>query len=138
MRLTISYLSAGPIRIGMTRAEVRELLLTPPGQLPDSTLSELRADYFADGWNLQVLYDGDWACCAIKVFPPTSALFKKRDLLATPYAALVDELKALDANLEVDATSFTSRKFRFRVHAPDPKATPEHVMVFKPDYPGAQ
>lgn len=134
MKLIISpYVGVGPLRFGMTRAEVRLSLSSTPREVQKSMTSPLKTDSFRD-WNLHVSYRDDYICNAVELWRGANPVLHGCELMATRYTALLDEFRKLDTNLEIAVGTFISRQFGISVHSPDPAGTPESVLAFERGY----
>ena len=68
------------------------------------------------------------------MFKGSTPVLHGRELLSTKYVVLLDEFRRLDPDLEIDNSSFISRKFGISVWTEDPGGLPETVLVFERGY----
>ena len=134
MKLIISpYVSVGPIRLGTSREEIRRVLSNRPVEFQKSALSPCSTDDFRE-WHLHVFYRDDYRCNAVELWRGSNPVLRGHELLSTKYIALLDEFRKLDSDLEVDVSSFISRKFGISIYSPAPFEPPASVMVAERGY----
>jgi hypothetical protein len=131
------HLGAGPVDIGMTRAEVARVM----GAVPDRRNSETERDWFAEA-DMFVEYDVDGRVSALEFGRGGARLDYDGYILFDHPALAVREWAArLDPLLE-RRDGFTSAKLGLSMYAPDiddleedeVAAPAEGFMVFKPGY----
>lgn len=127
----------GPIRLGMTREEVRRALGVPFTGFWKAPSSEAPTDAF-DEIPVHVHYDISYRCEAVEVADPGAATFLGEELLGRPFEEVLAWLRGLDPDLEVDADGLTSRELGLGLYAPgNNKETGipvEAVIVFADGY----
>jgi hypothetical protein len=134
MRLNISpYIGAGPLRLGMTREQVRIAMSSAVREFSKSFTSHCKTDDFQD-WNLHVFYKDEYVCNAIELFRGSNPFLHGISLLSTNYSSLLAEFRRRDPDLEIDASGLISRKLGVSLYAPQLEAPPESVMVFERGY----
>jgi hypothetical protein len=140
MDLTItSYESVGPIRFGMTRKEVRELLDSPVIAFKRNDDDVAETDGF-DDLGIYVEYDAKDHCVAVEMARPSNPIFADTELLALPYAAVKTWVRKQDEDVEVDESGFDSPGLGIGMYADikkgDKKSTAETVIAFSRSYYG--
>ena len=132
-----SLQSVGPVRFGMSRADVRlatgapfyefrKASAVPPIDVFETLL--LHAHYDPDDRVEFVEFGGGKA----------APIFRGRNLLATPFGELRDWLRTLDPEIEVDGAGLRSRKLGVALYAPagedEPHRLPEGASAFAAGY----
>lgn len=133
------YEGAGPVRFGMTRAEVRAAVAAPSEEFRKSAGDELPTDAF-DTAGLHVYYKRPGVCEAVELAAPAVPVLEEQFLLRQPYAALRRWFEAHDKTVETDESGLTSFRYGVGLYAPqadsNPAAPPEGVIVFEKGYYG--
>jgi hypothetical protein len=127
----VPYISAGPIKLGMSRQEVRVLFDVSPSVFLKDQTSSVETDMF-DNLGIFVFYNDEYICIAIEMTAPSLALFKGINLLSLPFK----EVKAFfsdDNNLEIDASGYTSYLYGIGAYY-ERKRAAETVIVFENGY----
>ena len=131
------YKSVGPIKFGMSRPEIRDVLQIEPKPFR-KTLSSLIASDAYDDIGVHVHFDESGGCCAVELAAPANPTFRGQSLLGQPLSTLRRQFEEVDDTLEVDETGFTSHKFGIGLFAPFAEDSPEDpvegVIVFKRGY----
>ncbi|MDW0117952.1 hypothetical protein QTL97_13490 [Sporosarcina thermotolerans] len=134
-----SYDSVGPIKLGMTKEEIRSLMPEKPWDSHD--FRGPYTDYFiASG--LFAYYTGEYGVCeAVEFTEPTIAIFENRRINGVPYIEALNWLKKFDDELKVERfLGATSYKFGIGLYAPnydeeqEPDVHVEAVIVFRRGY----
>lgn len=132
-----SYLSVGPIRLGMIRSDTNTLLGKPKRFLKNKSDTAVPVDDYSN-LGMHVHYDDHEKCEAVEMFDPAQVNFMGKDLIGSPFHEIKDYFGKLDENLKLDASGFISEKFGFGVYAPYAKDEPhepiEGVIVFRKGY----
>lgn len=133
-----SYVSAGPIALGMLRAEVRQTLGAPVESFQKTPSSATKSDAF-DTLGIHVHYDSDDRCKAIEFGSAVSEpKFSGRQLLKQPFAQLEPWLRQLDPEVRSGTEGLTSLKLGFGLYgtpaSQDPESLVEGVIVFRRGY----
>jgi hypothetical protein len=112
------YQGVEPIRFGMDRDEVRRVLDSPFESFMKTPDSELPTDDFTE-LNLHVFYKGDFECCGVEFFSPSSLQFRGHLVVGRPYSEVMGWLKPLDPSVSLEDSTVTSDVFGFSLYAPD-------------------
>lgn len=140
MRFEIEFFrGAGPIKLGMTIKQVREILgpdFDPVRRFKDTDFPE---DYYSSIF-VSVGYKRPGVVESLEFAEPAELIWEGHSLLKVP----AEELKALllskDPELEVDGDGFTAHNLGIGGYAPnfdeDPRAPVEAVIVFEKGYYG--
>lgn len=127
----------GPIRLGMTREEVRRVLGVPYKSFMKTPFSRVPTDAF-DEILVHVYYNLSDRCEAVEVFDPGTATFLGEELVGRPFELVLAWMRALDPDLEVDADGLRSRELGLGLYAPgnnEETGLPvEAVIVFVDGY----
>jgi hypothetical protein len=135
------YEGIGPIRLGMSRAEVRRLLGGAFRSFKKTPFDEVPADFF-DDIGVHVYYRRGDVCEAVEVFPPSRPAFRDVPLLGRPFHELSEWFVSMDAGAEVDESGLTSNLLGIGLYAPaaarDVDEPAESVIVFERGYYDAE
>lgn len=130
------YVSAGPLKFGMTRKSVRRLLggkVTTFKQPRD----EEPVDAF-DGRGIQAYYRSPGVLEAIEFGDAATPTYLGRTLLGRPYEELKTWFQSLDPGVEEDDAGLTSYKLGIGLYAPQAEKAPENpvegVIAFERGY----
>jgi len=131
------YVSFGPLKLGMTRAEVRSSISATAEafrKLPgDAALSDA---FGSEG--IYVYYDKDDVCEAVEVAAPSVPVLLGQHLVGRPFNRVREWFEKNDPGTAVDSAGLTSPKFGVGIYAPsalkDPADPVESVMVFREGY----
>jgi hypothetical protein len=127
------HLGAGPLRFGMTRAQVRTAVADAFETLqrrPDANL----ADHF-DAAGVFAYYTDEGRLEAAEFCRPARVQADGLDLLNTPVDHLIRTYGREDAALEIDGAGFVSRHGGVGAYTGGEfTAPPECVIVFRPGY----
>ncbi len=125
--------SAGPLRFGMTAAQVRAQLGSQAGAGEPST----PRDTFGD-LGIRVHYGPHDLAEAFEFRGPASPTFQGRPLLRQRFADLEAWLLSIDPGLKLEHSGLTSLRFGIRLYAASARKSPsfpvESVTVFAPEY----
>ena len=126
------YTGIGPVRLGMTMAEVRNALNETPIPFFKSPNSELATDDFRKA-GMHVFYKPPGVCKAVECFDPDAnpTLFDQR-IFGRPYTEVLDWLKQLDPSLLIQSDGCTSFELGIGLYVPDESI--ESMIVFERDY----
>jgi len=133
------YEGVGPVKLGMTREEVRKAVGSRVETFYKTTDSTLPTDAF-DSIGMHVYYKTPDSCNYIEFGRPAVPTFQNTTLLGRPYKDVRDFFLAVDPKVEFhgDGTGFFSRRFGIGIFAPcaddAPKDPVEGVSVFEPGY----
>jgi len=111
------FIGIGPIRFGMSRAQVRELLGEGYREfLKTPTSKVLTDDYLA--YASHIFYDLDNTCKGIEVFPPAKLHWNGRFLLGDSFQSTLRYFQQIDDGVQLKSTGLLSRKFGISSYAP--------------------
>jgi hypothetical protein len=131
-----SYAGVGPIRFGMSRDEVRKVVI---GLVEEAarTSSGLPTDFFKDV-GIFVYYKEPGITEAVEFGGPCSPTFRGQHFLGRQYAEMEQWIKTFDPEVVLKDTGLTSRKFGFGLYAESARKRPElpveGVIVFEKGY----
>lgn len=132
----ISYVSIGPIKLGMTRSEIRNILNSKVTEFTKSQESENTTDSF-DELGIHVYYkDGDM-CEAIEVFEPANPTFNGNILVGVPFMQVRELLQKHDKELSIDTDGIVSIQLGISLYingVEEGNEPVEAVMVFEKGY----
>ena len=106
----LPYEGVGPIRLGMSQGEAREVMACEFKSFKRTPDSEMPLDEFLD-WGIYVNYRMPGICEAIEICSPANPTWRKYRLLGIPFDQLVDYFRREDPAVEVDGDGLTSRLF---------------------------
>jgi hypothetical protein len=133
----IPYIGVGPIRFGMSRNEVRQMVGHPAKPFLKGPDAIIPTDAF-DDIGLHVFYKKDDTCEAIEMFLAADPTFEGKHLIERPFDRVLDWLQKFDDSLDVDNTGATSKKCGIGIYAPNCEESPsdpvEAVIVFERGY----
>jgi hypothetical protein len=101
------YVGVGPIRLGMTVAEVRAAVRSVAHPVRKGAQSAWDTDYFKE-LGFFVYYKDPGICRAVEFGFATMPTWNRRPLLGRPFQEVHDLLKAADPSLHVKITGLTS------------------------------
>lgn len=138
MELTITpRTGVGPLRLGITRSEVRRLITTPCIESMAKSSSTIPVDAFYDAC-LQVFYDNAEKCEAVELYPPLRVFCAGVSVFETSYNELRQRICNLDPDVMEDVDGITSVKCGLSAYAPSHSDSPhlpaESIIVFKEGY----
>jgi hypothetical protein len=126
------HIGVGPLRFGMTPAEVRGAL-DSPSELTDKSRSQTPTDYFS-GLGLFAYYKDSGICRAIEFGGPATPTYRGRSILRQPYSEIEHWVRSIDPGFIRDIAGFKTHRFGFGVYAPASHHAPqlpiESVIVF--------
>ena len=133
----MSYVGAGPIRFGMTAAEVRRVVGTAYSTFKKTAASKMLTDAFhSEG--IHVYYKEPGVCEAIEFGKPSRPTFRGTEMLGKPYDEVRAFLTTLDQEVEEDGAGLIAFSLGLGVYAPsaakDVKLPVEGVSVFEKGY----
>ena len=128
---------AGPIRFGMTRAQIRQILNVPVTSFLKTPTSAMLTDAF-DRLGLHVHYAPSGVCDAIEMATPANAKFREEKLIGRSFNELRHLFESFDNRVTLDKTGLTSFSLGIGLYAPSAAKAPhspvEGVIVFAKDY----
>jgi hypothetical protein len=131
------YVGIGPIRFGISKAEVRASLAVPVREFRKTPSAVMPTDAFPS-LGLHIYYKLPGLCEAVEAADPAKPTLFGKDLIAQPFNMLHEWLRELDEEIKVDETGLTSLRFGVGFFAPglksDPAALVEAVIVFEKRY----
>lgn len=131
------YVGVGPIRLGMTRAQVRAVVPSPAHEFMLSPQSPSPTDAF-DELGIHVEYSAQDVCEAVEMFKITSPTLFGRTLMGEDFEKLVLWLREMDPALEIDRAGLISKVLGIALYAPagpdEPHKPVEAVLVFRRNY----
>jgi hypothetical protein len=127
----------GPVRLGMSRQEIRTILSEPPDTFRRNKFSEVDTDYFVS-IGIMADFDADDRCNFITAVSEARPTFQNRPIVGVPHDQCETWFRQLDPGLEVADVGLTSRKLGICLYAPgvDERASSpvECVHVFADGY----
>jgi hypothetical protein len=133
----ISHQGAGPVRFGMRPEEIRKIIALPFSTFKRSPEDSHPCDKFPDT-TLFSYYNSTGEAEAFEFAKPAKVTFGPTDLLGEGFAGIVEKLRVLDPDIELESSGFTSFALGFGAYAPncseDPLASPESIIVFPKGY----
>lgn len=130
------YVGVGPIRLGMTRDEVRCVLPVPAERF--QKFRDAPPLYRVRNPSLMVHYDANDICEAVELALPGSPTLLGRELLGQSFEALRDWFEQQDPDIGVDGDGLISKKLGVSLYAPASSGKPhppvEGVIVFRRGY----
>lgn len=133
------YERLGPIRFGMRREDVREAVGATARTFRKTPDAITLVDAF-DTEGIHVYYDEQDLCEAVEVASPSVPTFKGRALLGRSFAELLDWLRTLDPEIQVDESGLTASSVGLGLYAPSAEQAPsdpvEAVIAFRHGYYG--
>jgi hypothetical protein len=133
----LPHVGAGPIRLGMTRAEVQSVLASTPRRFRRGPESSRETDHFV-ARGVFAEYDEEGRCEAIELAAPAEPLFRGERLLGRPFAELLTWLRREESAVETDGAGLTCRSLGIGFYAPfaesEPQEPVEAVIVFREGY----
>jgi hypothetical protein len=132
------YAGVGPIRFGMSIAQVRQVLAAPVESFCKSETTELPTDSF-DTLGIHVYYKLPGICTAIEFGnSQVNPTFQGRYLLNALYYEVKDWFRETDPDIDLDNSGLTSFKFGIGLYAPTVSKNQnqliEGVIVFEKGY----
>lgn len=131
------YVSFGPLRLGMTRAEVRNSISAAVEAFRKLPGDVALSDAFSSQ-GIYVYYDKDDVCEAVEVAAPSVPVLLGQHLVGQPFTHVRAWFENNDPETAVDSAGLTSPKFGVGIYAPsalkDPADPVESVMVFREGY----
>ncbi|RAM53231.1 MAG: ABC transporter ATP-binding protein [Hapalosiphonaceae cyanobacterium JJU2] len=134
------YKGISAIKLGMTREEVRNILIGCGGELQTfmkTPTSEIPTDSF-NNLGIHIFYKKPGICEAIEIFEPAEPVFMEINLLRVKFSELKQWFQKIDDEVEIDDTGLTSYKFGISLYAPSASEYPEEaveaVIVFENGY----
>jgi hypothetical protein len=128
------YAGVGPIRLGMTQAEIHNLI--GPHVTTLKTVRGATTDRVADC--VFVYYDDAGLAEGIELGSPEEPTYQGQRLLHRPFVDLRRWLETMDPTLQVDGAGAISRRRGISIYAPaalkDPNDPVETVMIFRRGY----
>ena len=136
----MSYVGVGPLRLGMTRADIHRLLgeeATSFRRAPTIIPDEIPQDRYANR-GIFIDYSPLGLCRSIEFAGPAAPSWRGEPLLGRPYREVRALFTVWDPALKEDGAGFTSLELGIGVYAPVAKDHPddpvEGVIVFEKGY----
>jgi len=133
----VENVGVGPIRFGMTRAEVREALGVPVEEFSKSSSSTATTDSF-DTLGVHVYYRASGQCQAVEIASPAVPEYRGRPLLGGPFGETLRWLQSIGCNPTLDDVGLNVTAAGFGLYCPghseDDSQLIESVFVFEPGY----
>jgi len=132
----IPYQSVGPIKLGMTRHEVRSVLNSKVEEFKKGRFSESLTDSF-DDLDIHVHYTKNDTCEAVEIFENANPTFENHVLIGSIFNEMKTTFEKYDENLELDSTGLTSKKLGIGLYVHDFEEGNEpvtSVIVFEKGY----
>lgn len=133
----VPHVSVGPIKLGMTRGEVRHALNVPVEEYRKTQWSNLPSDAF-DSLGIHVAYRLPDVCAFVECFGPVSPMFRGETFLGRPFDEVRRWFEEIDPAVFVDGTGLISRAFGIAIYAPaaikEPHEPVEGVGIFEDGY----
>lgn len=127
------HVGFGPVRLGMTIAQVRESLGVE-FKTYRKGLSEMDTDAF-DSVGFYIHYREPGVCKGIELASPAAPTFKGRKLLGQPFNRVLKWFRQLDPSAEPGGAGVVSHELGIALYAPAAKKLPslpvESVLVFE-------
>jgi hypothetical protein len=138
MNLIISpYIGMGDIKLGMDRAQIRNILNSSVESFVRNEYAEMPEDSFPD-LGIFIEYKQPGVCDSIQVVKPLNPIWRGKQLLNTPFRELAAWFLEIDSERELDGTGFTSYKYGIGAYAPnheeEPDCLAESIIVFSRGY----
>ena len=132
-----AYEGWGPLRYGMTRKRVHEVLGSPGGTFRRDPAAQEVTDAYPDR-GLFVCYGANDLCEALELVAPAFVSLAGEALLGQPYAEVLALLRRHDPQVATDASGATAYSLGLGVYAPhaakDPDAVVECAIAFRRGY----
>ncbi|MFJ7936014.1 hypothetical protein [Sporosarcina sp. NPDC096371] len=133
------YKSIGPIKLGMTKKEIRSVM---PEKPEDShNIRGPYTDYFIKSSLFAYYTEENGVCEAVEFTEPVIALFEGKQLNGIPFAEAKNWLENFDSEMTFEKyVGVTSYKLGIGLYAPkydeehEPDAYVEAVIIFKKGY----
>ena len=133
----VPAVSVGSIRIGMSESEARTAVGHPFISFKRTPNSSRPCDFFK-GFGIFIYYDSSDRVEAIELGSPAEPLIDGKNLLATPFAQVLETLRKRFPQLAPEPDGFTAKSLGVGVYAPHaakaPELPPESVIVFRLGY----
>jgi hypothetical protein len=133
----LSYKGVGPIKLGMSKMEVRNAVGLPFKSFMKTSDSEMPVDYFID-IGVHVHYKPPGLCKAIELRSPSNPTFRGRRLIDMPFNQLCSFFQKEDPLVKIDDYGLTSSVFGINLFVPDLEDGSESpvkaVIVFENGY----
>ena len=127
----------GPVRLGMSRDEVRQAVAEPPKEMPRR--SGIPMDFFVRA-RLQVEYGSDQRCRFVQAGPGAEVALSGKQLMGVPFIEVRAYLQQLDSSLKVEGADLTADALQVAAYAgsasKDPMSPVESIAVFALGYYG--
>lgn len=131
------YVGMGPIKLGMTREQVRSALGMQAKEYRKTQWDDLLDDAF-DSIGIHVAYRVPDVCTFVECFGPVSPTFRGENFLQKPFRDVRQWFETIDPAISVDGTGLTSRVFGITIYAPaaikEPDEPVEGVGIFERGY----
>lgn len=108
----------GPVRIGMTRAEIRAVLAGPVDVFRRNAFADTETDYFTS-IGIQVDYDQRGICNLITATEEAEPRYENNLLVGIPIGDCKECLDKYDPDIETEDSGFRSKKLGIGVYAPN-------------------
>jgi hypothetical protein len=125
------YEGVGPVRLGMTRQEIRGILGKPEKtfqKFPDKP----PADKYWNKLHLIIHFKESDICDGIQIFPPAQPTFQGVNLLIDePYSQIKDWWEQQDPNIEFNDVGLKAHSHGIALYAPYLDEPVKHIYVFE-------
>jgi hypothetical protein len=126
----------GPIRFGMSRAEVRKFAPGVVSPFLKGPSAKLETDDLGEG--IHVYYGAGYICVAVEVGSPSQVFLDGAAILGQPFSVARVALTVHDPNPTIDDVGAESRLIGVGLYCPDlcdgATSPVEGVIVFEPGY----
>jgi hypothetical protein len=122
------YEGMGPLRLGMTRQEIRAILGEPESTFLKTPSSIYLTDFYTK-LGLQIAYKEPEICNAIHTTDgEVKPIFQGHSIADEPFSNLRDWFQEIDSNSQLDASGITSYKYGIGLYAPKHTWQPEEGL----------
>ena len=127
----------GPVRLGMSRQEIRTILGVPPDTFRQNQFADTDTDYFVS-IGIMADFDAGERCNFITAVSEARPTFQNRPIVGVPHDQCEAWFRQLDPGLEVGDVGLISRKLGISLYTSSVKKCPsgpvECVHVFADGY----
>ncbi|MGD6849146.1 hypothetical protein [Rossellomorea aquimaris] len=133
----ISYESIGPIKLGMTRDQIRSVLNSKVTEFKKTQWDENTTDSF-DELGIHVFYKAGHICEAVEVSEPANPTFNGNKLVGIPFKQVRQFLQKYDKDLSIDTDGIISEVLGISLYIDgvddEEKEQVQSVMFFEKGY----
>lgn len=133
----LSYEGVGPIKFGMTQAEVRQAVSEAFETFLKSETSEMPTDFFS-GIGVFVYYKSPGRCEAVEMAAPASPTFRGTSLIGRPFSDVLTTIIRADPEAKLHSSGLKSLALGLGIYAPggeeEPDTIVEGVIAFEKGY----